>query len=92
VIALGLLVGWLAAALIVLALDGLLHEFLAWAVPGSLLMLGVVALIRWHRRPSLYCRPSVAPLPARYRAADDLGRPLVEVVAAAELDATATSR
>jgi hypothetical protein len=84
-----LVVGWLTAALLVLALDGRLPAFLGWALPASAAVLVADALVRWHRRPSLYCRPS---LPDRYRAADDLGRPLVEVVAAAERDAAGSSR
>jgi hypothetical protein len=84
-----LVVGWLLAALVVLALDGRLPAFLSWAMPGSLLVLGADALVRWHRRPSLYCRPSRPPMPARYRVADDLTRPVAEVVAVAERDAMA---
>jgi hypothetical protein len=84
-----LVVGWLLAALLVLGLDGRLPAFLAWAGPGSLLVLVLDALVRWHRRPSLYCLPSRSPLPDRYRVADDLHRPLVEVVAVAEREASA---
>jgi hypothetical protein len=84
-----LVLGWLLAALLVLALDGRLPAFLAWAMPGSAAVLVADALVRWHRRPSVYCRPS---LPDRYRAADDLGRSLLEVVAVAERDAAAGSR
>jgi hypothetical protein len=36
--AIGLLVGWLLAALLVLGMDGRLPVFLAWAVPSSLLV------------------------------------------------------
>jgi hypothetical protein len=82
----GLVLGWLAAALLVLGLDGRLPAFLTCATVGSLVVLVADALVRWHRRPSLYCRPS---LPDRYRVADDLRRPLVDVVAAAELEASA---
>jgi hypothetical protein len=84
-----LVVGWLLAALLVLGLDGRLPAFLAWATAGSLAVLVVDALVRWHRRPSVYCRP---PLPDCYRVADDLRRPLVDVVAVAERDASAGSR
>jgi hypothetical protein len=77
-VARALVVGWLAAALLVLALDGRLPVFLACAGLGSLLVLAADALVRWHRRPSLYCRPR-RPLPDRYRVADDLRRPLVDV-------------
>lgn len=84
-----LVLGWLLAALLVLGLDGRLPAFLAWATVGSLLVLAADALVRWHRRPSVCCRPS---LPERYQVADDLGRPLVEVVAAAEAEASAGRR
>jgi hypothetical protein len=79
-----LLVGWLVAALLVLGMDGRLPAFLAAAVPGSLLVLGVRSLVRQQRAPSCYDRPS---LPERYRVADDLRRPLADVVAAAEQEA-----
>jgi hypothetical protein len=59
-------------------------------VPGSLLVLGVDALVRQQRAPSPYTQPS---LPERYRVADDLRRPLAEVVAVAEQEAiTAPAR
>src|SRR6266511_2564994 len=83
---LGLLVGWLLAALLVLAVDGRLPGFLVGALPGSLLVLGLGALIRQQLAPSRHNRPS---LPERYRVADDLGRPLVEVIEAAEREASA---
>jgi hypothetical protein len=82
----GLLAGWLLAALLVLGLDGRLPAFLAWVLPGSLLVLGVDALVRQQRAPSPYTQPS---LPERYRVADDLRRPLAEVVAVAEAEASA---
>jgi len=84
-----LVAGWLAAALVVLGLDGRLAAFLAWAAPGSLLALGLAAVVRQQLAPSRYCRPM---LPDRYRVADDLRRPLAEVVAAAERDAAAGRR
>jgi hypothetical protein len=83
-VAIGLLAGWLLAALLVLGMDGRLPVFLAWVLPGSLLVLGVGSLVRQQRAPSCYHRPS---LPERYRVADDLRRPLAEVVAAAEQEA-----
>jgi hypothetical protein len=52
---------------------------------GSLLVLGVDALVRQQLAPSRYCRP---PLAERYRVADDLAEPLAVVVAAAERDAS----
>jgi hypothetical protein len=88
--AIGLLAGWLLAALLALAHDGQLLAFLAWVLPGSLLALGVDALLRQQRAPSPYTQPS---LPERYRVADDLRRPLAEVVAVAEQEAiTAPTR
>jgi hypothetical protein len=84
--ALGLLAGWLLAALLLLAHDGRLPEYLAGTISGSLLVLGVGSLVRQQLAPSRYNRPSV---PERYRVADDLRRPLAEVVAAAEQEAIA---
>jgi hypothetical protein len=84
--AIGLLAGWLVAALLVLGIDGRLPAFLAWVLPGSLLVLGVDALVRQQRAPSPYIQPS---LPERYRVADDLRRPLADVVAVAEAEASA---
>ena len=82
--AIGLLIGWLLVALLVLGIDGRLPAFLAWVVPGSLLGLGVDALVRQQRAPS----PSTQPrLPERYQVADDLRRPLADVVAVAEQEA-----
>jgi len=88
--AIGLLAGWLLAALLMLGIDGRLLAFLAWVLPGSLVVLGVDALVRQQRALSPYDRPI---LPERYRVADDLRRPLAEVVAAAEQEAiTAPAR
>jgi len=89
--AIGLLVGWLLAALLVLGMDGRLPVFLAWAVPSSLLVLGIGSLVRQQLAPSCFNRPS---LPERYRVADDLRWPLADVVAAAEQEANSppTSR
>ena len=88
--AIGLLAGWLLAALLVLGIDGRLLAFLAWVLPGSLLALGLDALVRQQRAPSPYDLPI---LPERYRVADDLRRPLAGVVAAAEQEAiTAPAR
>jgi hypothetical protein len=78
-----LVVGWLLAALLVLGQDGRLPAFLAWILPGTLAALVVSALVRQQRAPSRYNRP---PLSDRYRVADDLRRPLAEVVAVAEAD------
>jgi hypothetical protein len=46
----------------------------------------VDALVRQQRAPSPYTQPS---LPERYRVADDLRRPLADVVAVAEAEASA---
>jgi hypothetical protein len=82
--AIGLLAGWLLAAL-VLGMDGRLPAFLAGAVPASLLLLGVGSLVRHQLAPSRYNRPA---LPERYRVADDLRQPLAAVVAVAEAEAS----
>jgi hypothetical protein len=79
-----LLVSWLVAALVLLGMEGRLPEFLAGAAAGSLLALGVGALVRQQLAPSPYNRP---PLPERYRVADDLRQPLAAVVAVAEQEA-----
>jgi hypothetical protein len=82
-----LLVGWLLSALVLLGMDGRLPEFLGWVLPGSVLALGVGALVRQQLAPSRHNRPS---MPERYRIADDLRRPLAEVVATAEQEAITT--
>jgi hypothetical protein len=58
-----------------------------WRDRGSLLVLGVDALVRQQRAPSPYTQPR---RPERYRVADDLRRPLADVVAAAEQEAITT--
>jgi hypothetical protein len=40
-----LVTGWLLAALVLLGMDGRLPVFLAWAGPGSLLVLTVAAVV-----------------------------------------------
>jgi hypothetical protein len=80
-----LVVGWLLAALVVLGMDGRLPAYLAWTLPSSALLLAAGALVRQQLAPSRYNRPSP---PERYRVANDLRRPLAEVVTAAEQDAT----
>jgi hypothetical protein len=82
----GLLAGWLLAALLLLAHEGRLPEYLVSAGSGSLLVLGLGALVRQQLAPSRYNRPG---LPERYRVADDLRQPLAAVVAAAEAEASA---
>jgi hypothetical protein len=79
-----LVAGWLGAALVLLGIDGRLPLFLAWTGPGTLVALGIGALVRQQRAPSVLDRP---PLPLRYRVADDLAQPLAAVVAAAEQEA-----
>jgi hypothetical protein len=79
-----LVLAWLLAALLVLALDGRLDDLVAWMLPGSAVAVAGGALVRWHRRPSPLDRPS---LPERYRVADDLAEPLAVVVAVAEQEA-----
>jgi len=79
-----LLVGWLVAALRLLGMEGRLPEFLAGAVCGSLLLLGLSSLVRQQLAPSTLDRPV---LPERYRVADDLRQPIAAVVAAAEQEA-----
>jgi hypothetical protein len=83
--AVGLLAGWLLAALLLLAHDGRLPDYLAGTISGSLLVLGVGSLVRQQLAPSRYNRPSI---PERYRAADDLQQPLAVVVAVAEAEAS----
>ena len=84
-----LLVGWLLAALAVLGIDGRLPEFMAGATAGSLLALGLGALVRQQLAPSRHNRPSP---PERYRVADDLREPIATVVTVAEREASAGSR
>jgi hypothetical protein len=83
--AIGLLAGWLLVALLLLAHEGRLPEYLAGAASGSLLVLGVGSLVRQQLAPSRYNRPS---MPERYRVADDLDQPLAAVVAVAEAEAS----
>jgi hypothetical protein len=83
-----LLGSWLVPALALLSLDRRLPVFLAWATPSTLLVLGVGALVRQQRAPSLLDQP---PLPNRYRVADDPSQPIAAVIAAAEHEATLTS-
>ena len=80
-----LVVGWLLAALLLLGKDGQLPEFLTGAISGSLVVLGLWALIRQQRAPSMLDRP---PVPERYRVADDLKQPIASVVAVAEQEAS----
>jgi hypothetical protein len=83
----GLLAGWLLAALLLLAHDGRLPEYLAGVVSGSLLALGIGSLVRQQLAPPRYNMPSI---PERYRVADDLHQPITAVVAAAEQEVSTT--
>jgi hypothetical protein len=80
------LAAWALLGLSLLAAAGLLAVFIVLGGACWLLLAAGWSLVRWHRRPSLYCRP---PLPPRYRVADDLTRPVAEVVAVAEREAAA---
>jgi hypothetical protein len=80
-----LVLGWLVAALLVLALDGRLPEFIAVVAPGSMLVVVGGAVVRHQLAPSRYNRP---PLPERYKVADDLHQPIAMVVAVAEAEAS----
>jgi hypothetical protein len=82
--ALWLLVGWLLAAVALLAAQGRLVSLLAAGVPASVVSLVLRALIRQQRAPSICDRPLV---PERYRVADDLTQPITVVVEAAEAEA-----
>jgi hypothetical protein len=82
-----LLGAWALLGLALLAAAGLLAVFITLGGALWLLLSAGWSLVRWHRRPSLYCKPSTPPLPPRYRVADDLSRPLAEVVAVAEREA-----
>jgi hypothetical protein len=77
--AIGLLAGWLLAALLVLGMDGRLPVFLAWVLPGSLLVLGIGSLVRQQLAPSCSDRPS---FPEHYRVADDLAAAEQEAITA----------
>jgi hypothetical protein len=63
--AIGLLIGWLLAALLLVAHDGHLPEYLTGAISGSLLMLGVVAGAPAVRAVALQPAQSAGALPGR---------------------------
>ncbi len=79
---------WALLGLALLAAAGMLAAFVILGGACWVALSAGWSLVRWHRRPSLYCKPSTPPLPARYRAADDLRQPIATVVAVAELEAT----
>jgi len=80
-------VAWLLAAVVLLAAQGVLLYVEVTGV-ATLVWLGLRALVRQQRAPSMLERP---PLPERYRVADDLRRPLDDVVAVAEQEAESRS-
>ena len=80
-----LLAAWALLGLALLAAAGLLAVFVVLGGACWLLLATGWSLLRQQLAPP-YHRPAVPP---RYQAADDLSRPLAEVVAAAELEATA---
>lgn len=80
---------WALLALALLAAAGLLAVFVVLGGVCWLLLAAGWSLLRQQLTPSRYCRPR---LPERYRVADDLRRPLAEVVAVAELEATVGRR
>ena len=82
-----LVVAWLLAAVVLLAAQGLLVGYLLAAGAGTLAWLVLRALVRQQRAPSMLDQPTRAPLPDRYRVADDLHQPITTVVAVAEAEA-----
>jgi hypothetical protein len=78
------LAAWALLGLALLAAAGLLAVFVVLGGACWLLLAVGWSLARQQVAPSRYNRP---PLPEPYRVADDLDRPLVEVVAAAEHEA-----
>jgi hypothetical protein len=76
----------LLAAVALLVVHGMVVPWLLAAGAGTVALLALRALVRQQRAPSMLERP---PLPERYRVADDVARPVAEVVAAAEREATA---
>jgi threonine/homoserine/homoserine lactone efflux protein len=79
-----MVVAWLLAAMVLLAAQGILLAYVGVAGAATLVWLGLRALVRQQRAPSMLDRP---PQPERYRVADDLRRPLDDVVAVAEQEA-----
>jgi hypothetical protein len=79
-----IVVAWLLAAVVLLAAQGLLVPYLVAVGAATLAGLGLRALVRQQRAPSILERP---PLPERYRVADDIHQSIATVVAVAELEA-----
>jgi hypothetical protein len=82
--ALLLVVAWLLVAMALLAIQGMLLAWGGSAGALSLAVLGLRALVRQQRAPSILDRPR---LPNRYRVADDLRQPITAVIQAAEAEA-----
>ena len=87
--ALLVVVAWLLAAVALLAVQRMLLAWAVAAVAASLVLLGLRALVRQQRAPSMLDQPARPALPEPYRLADDLHIPLTTVVAAAEREAEA---
>jgi threonine/homoserine/homoserine lactone efflux protein len=82
--AMSVVVAWLLAAVVLLAAQGMLLAYVGGTGAATLVWLGLRALVRQQRAPSMLDRPA---LPERYWVADDLRRPLDDVVAVAEQEA-----
>jgi hypothetical protein len=80
------LAAWSLLGLALLAAAGLLAVFIVLGGACWLLLATGWSLVRQQLAPSRYNRP---PVPEPYRVADDISRPLAEVVAVAEREATA---
>ena len=80
------LAAWALLGLALLAAAGLLAVFIVLGGACWLLLAAGWSLARQQLAPSRYNRP---PLPEPYRVADDLSRPLAEVVGVAEQEAAA---
>ncbi len=83
------LAAWALLGLALLAAAGLLAAFIVLGGACWLALSAGWSLVRWHRRPSLYCKPSTPLLPEPYRVADDLGYTIDEVIAVAEWEVLA---
>ena len=88
-VALLMLVASLLAAVALLTVQGMLVSWLLAAAAGSAVLLMLRATVRQQRAPSILDRPL---LPERYRVADDVRRPMADVVAVAEAEASAGQR
>jgi len=77
-------VAWLLAAVALRAVQRLLVGYLVAVGAGTLACLGLRALVRQQRAPSIIDRSR---LPRRYRVADDITQPITAVIEAAEGEA-----